>query len=63
MALTFTCDHPECDKDNLSRADVVQISVQSNDPEEGVTSARLDLCIAHGDSVVNDLSALGFNLS
>lgn len=60
MALSFTCDG--CSKEGLNRADIIQITVQSNDPEGGITQARQDFCLKCGDGTVNAIENLGFEL-
>ena len=60
MALRFVCDYPDCDRDDLTRAEIVQISVQVVDPESGTSQVKKELCTNHGDSVTNELANLGF---
>ena len=62
MALSFSCDHPECDNDNLKRSEIVQVSVQVIDPEEGTKQDKKEYCLGHGDSQTAELHALGFKV-
>jgi hypothetical protein len=61
VAQSFSCDFDGCDKDGLSRNEIIQVIVNISDPETGVQSDRKDFCVAHGDNVATRMSEVGFS--
>lgn len=61
MGVLVSCDLPsDTEESPVSLEKSVQVIVQVNDPETGVTQSKAYFCTDHGDQVTNALEQMGF---